>query len=356
MCRTETDVLVRALDHVEWDPRSLEEIEGFARRPLWVRIANFFTRSLELLRVLEPPRLVVWKLEFWGTDTPYDRFPASPGVDPAAYARELLDLGHHVVPYTYTEWNRRHLLAEVQALAQNHVHVLPVAQKPPVAVAPGAARRRFGIAGVDVVLGAGGLLHPAKGIEEIVDTFLCSSRDPRTHLLCSVVPDDTGETTEDIRHTWERAYGTGGMERLHVRAGSYGEWPWMCAFYQALDVMLVNSVSDSWGRMVSEAVGFGVPVLVRRAGCATNYVVPGLTLVEGFGDLGTPAFGAAVRMAKTRAPQLAAYVRQHYSLPRVRRMWLDLLRAETPPVLRPRFDHLAEDAASRACLDDMIVF
>lgn len=206
------------------------------------------------------------------------------------------------------------------------------------------------------MLGAGGLLHPAKGIEEIVESFLRSSRDPRTHLMCSVVPDDTGETTEDIRNTWSRSYGTNGMDRVHIRAGSYGEWPWMCGFYEALDVMLVNSVSDSWGRMVSEAVGLGVPVLVRRTGCATNHIIPSITLVESFSDLGTATVSAAVRRAKERAPHLAAYVQQHHSLPQVRRMWLNLLRAETPPILQPRFDQLLQEAASVPCLDDMIVF
>lgn len=351
--------LLAGLDHVEWDAREVAEIAAAIRRerPLWLRAANFFSRTLELLRLLDRPRLVLWKLEFWGMDTPFDKVPASPGVDPAGYAEELLSLGHHVVPYAFNTWNRERLVAMVPALERRSPALLPVAQKPAVASqSRGAVRRRLGLGREDVLVGAGGLWHPAKGIEEIVRAFLRTWPDPRAHLLCSLVVEDEEDTAAAVRRRWADAFGEAGLDRVHVRVGPYGQWPWMCAFYRAIDVMLVNSVSDSWGRMVSEALGFGVPTLVRRADCATNHIAPGVVLVDGFDDLGAPVFAAAVRAARARASALAGYVAGHYGVEVVRGRWLALLRAETPPHRRAVFDRAVADPASRRVVDELIVY
>ncbi len=217
-------------------------------------------------------------------------------------------------------------------------------------------RRRLGIPVGDTVFGAGGLLHPSKGIEEIVAGFLRSGSDVRTHLLCSAILQEPGMTSENVRNEWRRSYGDVGMERVHVRVGDYCEWTWMCAFHEAVDVVLVNSVSDSCGRMVSEAFGAGVPVLVRRNGCSTNHIAPGTILVDEFGDFFSPIFMKALDAARAAAPALAAYVHQHYSVPRVRQLFLTLLRAQTPHALRSHFDNLARDPVSLASLDDMVVY
>lgn len=129
-----TERLILGLDQVQWDPRTLDSIvaEIERERPLWLRVANFFDRTLELLRNVRTPQLVLWKLEFWGTDTSYDKVPASPGVDPARFTEEMLALGHRVVPYTFVEWNRPHLIDLAPALGHVGVHVLPLAQKAPV--------------------------------------------------------------------------------------------------------------------------------------------------------------------------------------------------------------------------------
>jgi hypothetical protein len=351
--------LVMGLDHVEWDPRTVGEIaDGIRRvRPLWLRAANFFDRTLEVLRRLERPQLVAWKLEFWGSDTMYEQVPASAGVDPAAYAEDLLGLGHHVMPYTFNSWGRDRLSSLAPVLKRRSVALLPIAQKRPVVgESRESLRQRLDVGPDELLVGCGGLFHPAKGIEEIVEGFLRGFAGPDAHLLCGLVVEDEDETAGTIWQRWEERFGSVGTDRLHLRVGPYGDWPWMCAFYQAVDVMLVNSVSDSWGRMVAEAVGFGVPTLVRRADCGTNHIAPGVITVDGFSELSGPEFAAVIQMARARAAELAAYVTDRYTVPLMRRLWLEVLREETPPEWRAAFDKVAVDPVSLAALDELIVY
>lgn len=257
--------LVLPLDHIQWDSRGIDEIATCisCERPLWIRIANFFERTLELLRVLEHQQLILWKVEFWGTHTPFGNVPSSADVDPASYAKKLFSIGHQVVPYTFNEWNRARLSALVPMFMRHRLEVLPVAQKAPVPSEGRAeVRNRFRLGSTTPLLGAGGLLHPAKGIEEIVRGFLHTYPDLRAHLLCSLVVEDEKDTAETVRQRWSSAFGEAGMDRVHIRTGVYGEWSWMCAFYGALDLMLINSISDSWGRMVAESLGFCIPTLI----------------------------------------------------------------------------------------------
>lgn len=325
--------------------------------PLWLRVANFFDRPLQVLRLLEPPQLVVWKLEFWGTQTPFDRVPASAGIDPARYAEELLSLGHYVVPYTFNTWNRQRLLEMVAPLRQRAPALLPIAQKPAVP-SPGrtATRRSFGVGPGETLVGVGGLLHPAKGIEEVVEGFLATYPDPGARLLCSLVVEDGDQDAQRVWRCWADKFGQAAMRRVHVRTGPYGDWRWMCSFYRAIDVLLVNSVSDSWGRMVSEALGFGVPTVVRRADCATNHVAPDVVLVDDLADMSGPRFAAAAAEARARAPRLAAYVQQHYAVSVVRDRLLALLRAHTPRHLRPALARAAGDVQMRTALEELVVY
>ncbi|MBI1759291.1 MAG: hypothetical protein HYR62_08715 [Actinobacteria bacterium] len=324
--------------------------------PVWLRVANFFDRTLELLRELEPPQLVLWKLEFWGTDTPFDKVPASAGVDPAAHAEELRSLGHHVVPYTFSDWSRDRLSAFVPPLKGWPVAVLPIANKRPVAgQSREIVRARFGVGHDDVLVGAGGLLHPAKGVEEVVEGFLRTWPDPGAHMLCSLVPDGKEDTEDAVRDRWWASFGDG-CERVHLRVSRYGDWTWMSAFYRAIDLMLVNSVSDSWGRMASEPLALGVPTLVRRSDCGTNHIAPDVLLVDGFTDMSTPVFHAAVRKAQVCAGGLARYLEEKYAPAVVAERLLGLLRSRTPDAVRAAFEEAAARAESRAALEDLAAF
>lgn len=351
------NILALEFDQLGRDPRPDEEIaEGIAKEsPLWLRISNLFQRHLSVLRHLPPGQLILWKLEHWGDSTPFDRIPMSPDAHPASYTKELLNLGHLVHPYTFTQRNRKLLHQDIPLLRELDFGIVPIAQKVPVEGASHESlRASLNLDAGDTLLGAGGMLHPAKGIDEIAVWFLRNIQDPKTHLLCCVIPDEPGVTEENVRRRWEQAAGVDSSHRIHVHIGAYRQWEWMCSFYRALDVMLVNSVSDSWGRMLSEAVGLGVPTLARRAECATNDIFPDLVLVHDFESLSREEFRALADAARERAPGLARYANTHYATPVVEKSYLEMLRAWTPPDRLAEFDRLAQQPHSRRLVRGMI--
>lgn len=342
---------------MEWDSRTEAEIleDLQADPPMWLRIANFFDRNLTLLRLAPPGQLVLWKLEHWGASTTFDRVPASPGLNMQAHVAEMLELGHHLFPYTFTEGNRSLLVGDIPQLSRAVIDVVPIAQKPVAAHGQrDSSRSRYRLGVDDVVLGVGGLLHPAKGLDEIASWFLRSCPDPRFHLLCSVILDDEDLTVESVRARWERAAEVDDSSRIHIVISKYGEWDWMCEFYRTVDAILVNSISDSWGRMVSEPVGFGIPTIARRAQCATNEIVPNLVIVDSFSELSWATFTNALDEARKRASSLAEYVNTHYDLGSVRGRFLSLLRQRTPEALRDDFDRLSADPRSMLVLDRIL--
>lgn len=352
-------LLAMDFDHVEWDERSDRQILDSIHQvgPVWLRMANFFERSLRILKALPPGQLVLWKLEHWGATTPFDRVPASSGVNAHSYATELFDLSHRVVPYTFTSEAREMLVRDVPALLSEEIAVIPVAQKKPVAgETRNEVRMRLGVRADDLLLGCGGLLHPAKGLDELAVNFLRSCGDRKIHLLCSAIPipEDDGLTESVQRGRWERLAGRTDSSRLHICVSDYGHWSWMCSFYRAIDVMLVNSISDSWGRMVAEPLGFGVPTVVREAACATNHLAPDLVIVPGFDDFTDSGMWEAVSLAQHRSFKLADYVQGNFGLSTVRDQVLRLMRRRTPSGLLAKFDDLSRDPRSLAVLDSMI--
>lgn len=342
---------------MEWSPeptaklaRSIESAD-----PYCIRVANFFTRTLDLLTALAEPRIVLWKMEFWGAETPYEKVPRSENVDPDTYVKKIMATGHCVIPYTFNVWGRDHLYSIMPSLRAYTVELLPIAQKAPDTRSPSRSLR----SDIDVdndcqLVGCGGLLHPAKGIEAVVGSFLANYPDPDAHLLCALVIDEGGETAENVRFRWSQKFGEPVLRRVHVRTGPYGDWGWMCEFYRAIDVMLVNSVSDSWGRMVAEPIGFGVPTIVRRADCGTNHVVPDVTLVDSFTNLDTAGFAAAIRQAQARAPWLSDFVRSRYAVPLVRERFIDTLARHLPET--ERSDFILHAARFGSDLDEFIVY
>ncbi|MGH2770111.1 MAG: hypothetical protein ACRDJF_06255, partial [Actinomycetota bacterium] len=142
--------------------------------------------------------------------------------------------------------------------------------------------------------------------------------------------------------------------RLHLRLGDYGEWTWMYSFYRSLDALVVNSVSESWGRMASDAMGIGVSTLVRRAACATNGLASGTVLVDGSWDFADETLWAAVATARERAHALRVYLKRRYALPVVRHRFLQLICAHLDPQRVSEVHRRSRDAHSLAVLEEML--
>ncbi len=350
--------LILELDHIEWDQRSTSEIlaEITATRPLWLRVANFYQRTLEILDRLPPSQLVLWRVEYWGRDKRFPQVPSSDGVDLISYANQLMDLGHRIVPYTYLAWNRQYLIDLVPPLAGRPFHLLPVAQKPTAPVPDRAAvRDALELPRDAFVYGVGGLNHPAKRIEEVIAAFVRSCPEQERWLLVSLIDEDC-QTADDIAAQWTNWLAPADLSRVRIRVGQYGQWEWMCEFYRAVDVLMVNSLCESWCRMVSEALGFATALLVRRAPCASNHVAPDAVLVDDFENLSKASFEAAIGEAQRRAKALQQYVQDNFALPVVREMCLRLMRSNTPPHDHAVFDRLTVDHDQLALLDSAIVY
>lgn len=351
--------LIWSLDNFQWDPRTLAQVEADIRqhRPLWIRIANFYPRITQLLARLGDQRLnVLWKQEFCGYDSANGPLLAASGIDPALYVSQMASSGHNVVPYTFDEWN--HSQISMLMPGQSPLHILPVAAKPPlgdVRQLRRATREAFGIPSQATVFGVGGLLHPEKGIEHMVQVFLETNTKDEEHLLCALVV-DWDDDTESIRARWRHLFGADGMERLHIRVGGYGDWHWMNQFYATCDYVLVNSRRDSAPRMVSEPVSCGIPVVATASNCGTNHLIPGLVIADSIVDFTSAAFRLALARARQVAPTLAWQHVDRNSLRAVREAYLTLLIREADPCEHDLVQTSARDPASLAILDELMVF
>jgi glycosyltransferase involved in cell wall biosynthesis len=262
-----------------------------------------------------------------------------------------------VVPYTFVDGNIRPLLALAPALHDAGLRLLPIAQKEPV---PGAGRewvrRAVGVANSATLYGVAGRLDPAKGVEDVVEAFVRTCRDHNSWLLASIVVDDERLDAATVWSGWSRRFADADLTRVRLRVSRHGDWAWMCEFYRAVDVVLVDAVSASRGRSVAEPLGFGVPVIVRRADCATNHVAPGVVRLDRFDDFGTHHFLAAVAEARRRAPGLRHFVQRQQSIPAVRERFRRLMRRATAAPLLPLFDAYTADPDQLAKLDELIVY
>jgi glycosyltransferase involved in cell wall biosynthesis len=310
--------------------------------PMWIRVANWSQPTVDFLKRF-PGRRVLWKIEYTGYSTAFD-----PGPDGRCLADivtdQMFDLDLDLVVYTYNRWNVERLHRRVAAFGSLRLETVPIAQRPELAEPTrAAARASSGYSPDDVVLGVGGAVNvPEKRIEEVVDGFLNTCDKPNYRLLTQVIvnPADPGPYLN-----W-RADDAARDSRLTVGTGWYNTWTEATAFYRALDYFLVPYTGDSWCRMLAEAVGYGIPTVAVRADSATNVIIPGLTLVDQLADFHDPALARALVRAAKVAPGIRRFVLDEYSMPRVRAVYVDLLRRHTAPNERPRLEELLsnEDA------------
>jgi glycosyltransferase involved in cell wall biosynthesis len=366
--------LILSLDDLDGldDPDNLAHDGGRARadsvadavaevmrtQPMWLRVTDFFQRTLDVLEGLPTATHVLWRISHRGLADGVVPLTGSPGVNPARYAESMLGSVHHVVPYTFVDGNIRPLLSLAPALHDAGLRLLPIAQKEPV---PGAGRdwvrRTIGVASSATLYGVAGRLDPTKGVEDVVEGFVRTCHDHNSWLLASVVIDDDDQLdAATVWSGWSRRFAEENLRRVRLRVSRYIDWSWMCEFYRAVDVVLVDAVSASRGRSVAEPLGFGVPVVVRRAACATNHVAPGVVRLDRFDDFGAHHFLAAVAEARRRAPGLRHFVQRQQSIAAVRERFRRLMRRATAPPLLPVFDAYAADPVQLAELDKLIVY
>lgn len=317
--------LIYTVDHLSREGMNCEAetADIIASKPLCIRMANFYEPVLRLLVRIPKGSIVAWKIEYMGEETPHHFLKSSRVVDVREYVRSVQSLGLRLVPYTFTDYNRWRIYETIPEMGATPIQVVPLAQKTPVAVHEEREVLRARIApeaeAEATLYGVAGLLSPTKGIDELVERFVETAAE-NDYLVCSLLR--PGKNAEDVRSSWARRFGMKRIRRIYVHVGAYGDWSWMCQFYSALDVALVNSVHESWGRCVSEPLGLGRSTVVRRARCSTNFIAPSLTLIDSF-DFASLKFKASVKLAGVRAPWLARYVNDRYSPECIRARFID---------------------------------
>jgi glycosyltransferase involved in cell wall biosynthesis len=341
----EPQTLIASCLEVQEDPRTLAAIsEDLAQKaPLWIAIANFQPRALELLEALPRPYNIYWRIEFMGARA--RPFLSSATVDPANFATRVMALGHHVIAYSFNDWNRVNTIERLPALRGAPFEVQPIAQKPVPRDAPELAfdKASLGVAARTPLIGAAGVHEPGKCIDEVAYWILehASHAQPLAGLFFLI----TDDHPDDVIATWRSHVGSNEHAQLFVRRGDYKEWAAMQAFYQAVDVVVINSISDSWGRIVSEAAGAGTPVLIRQGDCGADKILPGAQLFDALHAMSAQDFMQRARLASAFAPSAKAYVDEHYGAAQVKTAWLSNLASRTPPDQRRHLERLIAEEA-----------
>lgn len=335
--------LLRAATNLEEEFRTDRELQEWilASRPMWLTINQFNERVFGILDGLPSEIHIYWKIEYMGESCSPFHVRAT---NPRSFVRRLLSCGHRVACYSFNEWNRDHILGELPDLNTVDFRIQPIAIKEAsIGIDREKFRRSFGVDKDDLLMGVAGLYDEVKGIDELAGWLLSLPPEKNWKAIFSLITD---LEPEEIQAGWRAQFGDAPcFWRIKIRKGDYRQWDWMAQFYRSVDVILVNSRSDSWGRVVTEPIGLGTPVLVRRAECGTNYALPGLTIVEDFSSMNFGKFMEAFDFARRRASRLLEYTRENYSREVVRETWIRNLRASTPLSQHAEFDRLVSNGA-----------
>jgi glycosyltransferase involved in cell wall biosynthesis len=128
-------------------------------------------------------------------------------------------------------------------------------------------RAALGVPAGTMLVVYAGRLHPAKGVETLLDGFARVAAGRTAHLLiagqAAVLHDDAGASRDYQRELRERAdqLGIGGAMTW------IPHWPDMPALFSAADVSVLPSVwSEPFGRVVIEAMACETPAIASRTG------------------------------------------------------------------------------------------
>jgi glycosyltransferase involved in cell wall biosynthesis len=179
------------------------------------------------------------------------------------------------------------------------------------------ARAKLGIPPDDVVLVYAGRLSPEKGLLDLLSAVTrVVEGDVAGRLRVELIGD--GVQRQEIERFVE-ARSLQAVVRLHGWLRPEGLPVW----YTASDAFVLPSHSEPFGRVVSEAMLCGAPVIVSSAVGAADYVVTGLNgLVFPVGDVDALSRALAEILAdpssiRSLRQATLAYAREHLTWPRI---------------------------------------
>lgn len=177
-----------------------------------------------------------------------------------------------------------------------------------------AARATLGLGAADTVVTYAGRLHPAKGVDVLLDAFAALVAHRPARLLVAGTPaemvGEDGRRREYLMELEARATARG----IGAAVSWLGHVPDMVALLRASDVTVLPSVwSEPFGRVIIESMACGTPVVASRTG-GTAEILTG----EFERWLVTPGDPAALAAALDRAideratdPDVAMRARRH---------------------------------------------
>jgi glycosyltransferase involved in cell wall biosynthesis len=136
-------------------------------------------------------------------------------------------------------------------------------------------RRALGAADGDTLIGTVGRIHPRKDLQTFVEAAaLAAEGRPRARFVIVGAAEGAAEEAylDQVRATSVRL---GIAERL-LFAGARRDMP---ATFKAMDVFVLSSRHEGFGRVVAEAMAAGVPSVVTREGALPELIADG---VDGF--------------------------------------------------------------------------
>jgi glycosyltransferase involved in cell wall biosynthesis len=132
-------------------------------------------------------------------------------------------------------------------------------------------RASLGAGEDEILVGTVGRIHPRKDLETFVRAAAIAGRDrPRARFVVVGAPEGAAEEAylSQVRAT---AASLGMSERL-LFAGARRDMP---AVFRALDVFVLSSRHEGFGRVVAEAMAAGIPSVVTREGALPELVIEG---------------------------------------------------------------------------------
>jgi glycosyltransferase involved in cell wall biosynthesis len=136
-------------------------------------------------------------------------------------------------------------------------------------------RAALGVAGDAPLVGTVGRIHPRKDLDTFIQAAaLVAARHPRARF--AIIGAAEGPAEEAYRQTLQQLAATLGLGDRLVFAGARLDMP---AIFKALDVFVLSSRHEGFGRVVAEAMAAGVAGVVTREGALPELLQDG---VHGF--------------------------------------------------------------------------